>query len=153
MPTQPPAGSVIEFDPTVFATPQTITLTSTLELCNTATGRGNRRPRRASLTMTGNHATAGTFAGRHLAIDHASVKRSVSRSRATFTSRAPHGGGIVQRRHADGHQLHHRQQLGRHSAAGGGIDNGGTLTVTNSTIDGNSAHVAATAAASTTLAR
>ena len=80
-----------------------------------------------------------------------------------------------QRGHADGHQLHHRRQ--RRHGDGGGIENErGTLTVTNSTIDNNSAHrdgggifnsgtltvtnstipttpVAATAAASPTMAR
>ena len=40
--------------------------------------------------------------------------------------------------HADGHQLHHRQQLGD-PRYGGGIDNQGTLTVTNTTIADNSA--------------
>ena len=37
--------------------------------------------------------------------------------------------------HVDGHQLHHRRQLGYYSG-GGGIENTGTLTVTNSTITG-----------------
>ncbi len=53
------------------------------------------------------------------------------------------GGGIEQRfrRHADGEQLHLLRQLdGNNKGSGGGIENqsGGTLTVSDSTISGNS---------------
>ena len=48
------------------------------------------------------------------------------------------GGGIFNGGTCHGHRLHHRQQLGR-ALTCGGIDNVGTLTVTNSTIADNRA--------------
>ena len=115
-----PDGSLIQFDPTVFATPQTITLSSslgTLALTETAGPEAIDGPT-AGVTVSGGKAV-GVFSG----------------SSATNVT---------------GHALgpdHHR---GLGQCYGGGLDNSGTLTLTDCTVSGNSADAAA--AGSTTTA-
>ena len=124
-----PAGSVIQFDPTAFATAQTITLPSTLELSEANGPEEIDGPGANLLTLSGNH--VGAF----------EVDSGVTASIVGLTisgSSTGYGGGIenagtltvsdstISDNNADGD--------------GGGIQNesGGTLTITNSTITGNS---------------
>ncbi len=98
------AGSVIGFDPTVFSTPQTITLSSTLTLSETAGPEVISGPGANLLTVSGNH-SVGVFL----------VNGGVN---ATIV----------------GMTISH----GAPNSNGGGIDNEGTLTVSNSAIADNS---------------
>ena len=148
------AGSEIEFDPTVFssATPQTIKLSSTLELSPPSGPEVIEGPGASIVTVSGNGGVGvdrGVLGrqrrdGQPLRLDH-------------LARRHRHR----QRGHVDGHQLHHRQQPGwRHRQhghddvtnstiddnggavsgfLGGGIDNTGTMTVSDCTLSGNSA--------------
>jgi len=96
-------GSVMSFDPTVFATPQTITLSSTLVLSESAGPEVIDGPS-AGVVISGNNAV-GVF----------QVDGGVT---ATLSGLTISGGSATN---------------------GGGIDNCGTLTVTDSTIAGNGA--------------
>ena len=49
------------------------------------------------------------------------------------------GGGMSQRRHDDADQLHRQRQHVTGSRLGGGMYNGGTTTLTNCTVSGNTA--------------
>ena len=102
-----PAGSQIRFDPTVFASPQTITVASTLELSETAGPEVIEGPGAKLVTVSGNNAV------RVFEVD--------SGVTAAISGLIILGGSI-----SDG--------------SGGGIDNSGTLSITNSTFSGNSAH-------------
>ncbi len=95
------AGSVIEFDPTVFAASQTITLASTLALSESAGPEVIEGPS-AGVVINGD-GTVGVF----------QVGGDVT---ATFAGLTISGGSATY---------------------GGGIDNSGTLTVTDSTITNN----------------
>jgi len=102
------AGSEIQFDPTVFtaATPRTITLSSTLELKETAGPEVIDGPGATVVTISGNNAVE--------VFDDPQADVTATLSELTIT------GGMT-------------------NATGGGINNDGTLTVTNSTIEKNSA--------------
>ncbi len=122
------AGSEIEFDPTVFATPQTIKLTSTLELNEPAGPELIDGPGASLVTVSGNNAVE--------------VFQVASGATATLTGltisdgRAGFGGGIGNR----GTLTVTDCTLSDNQAtSGGGIDNSGTLTVTGGTIENNSA--------------
>ena len=99
------AGSQIQFDPTVFGTPQTITLSSTLKLSETAGPEVIDGPGASVVTVSGNNA-----------VEVFSVSHGVTAGLVGLTIS---GGAIV--------------------GSGGGILNYGTLTVSDSTITGNSA--------------
>jgi hypothetical protein len=98
-----PAGTVIDFDPTVFATPQTITLSCTLELSESAGPEAIDGPS-AGVVINGNNA-----------VEVVQVDGGVTGILASLTI------------------------SGGSAANGGGIDNAGTLTITGSTIEDNSA--------------
>ncbi len=101
-------GSVIQFDPTVFGTPQTITLSSTLSLSETAGPEEIDGPGASLVTISGNNAV-GVFSvfGPTPGLPGATA----SISGLTIAS------GMTE--------------------YGGGIDNNGTLTLTDCTISGN----------------
>ena len=122
-----------------FAVTGTITLNSALpDLSNTTGVTDIEGPGASSLTVARSSAS-GTPDFSVFTVD-ANVKAKLAGLTITgglFGERRRHR----QRGHADGHQLHHRQQLGlqqRIRHGGGGIYNVDTLTVTNSTIDNNS---------------
>jgi len=105
-----PTGSVIVFDPTVFnpAAPQTITLTSTLDLSEQPWPEVIQGPGANALTISGNNAVQ---------VLHAEAGTTATVSGLTLTG----GNGA-----RDG-------QFNQ----GGGIENDGTLTVTGCTITKN----------------
>ena len=123
------AGSVIEFDPTVFGTPQTITLSSTLTLSETAGPEVISGPGASLVTVSGNNAV-GVF----------SIASGVTATLTGLTisnGSASYGGGIDNA----GTLTVISSTIDNNSAidGGGGIDNAGTLTVTDCTIADNAA--------------
>jgi parallel beta-helix repeat protein len=103
-----PGDITIDFDPTVFATPQTITLTGTqLELTHT-TGTETITGPAVGVTVSGNNAS------RVFGI------QAVSASMSGLTISGGHVTGPI-------------------DVGGGGILTGGTLTLTNCTVSGNTA--------------
>ena len=103
-----PAGSEIEFDPTVFGSPQTITLASTLVLSETAGPEVIDGPGASLVTVSGNNAVE-VFSVGERRDGHPRRPHHLGRLDATATVAA----ASTTTGHADGHQLHHRQQLGR----------------------------------------
>ena len=142
-------GSVIEFDPTVFGSPQTITLSSTLVLSETAGPEVIDGPGASLVTVSGNNAV-GVF----------SVVNGVTATLTGLTisggSTAGNGGGID-----NGGTLTvtgctiDNNAIVTFFGGGGGIYNAGTLTVQQVHYRYNSSapSLAMAAAASTTLAR
>jgi len=123
------AGSVIEFDPTVFATSQIITLTSTLVLSGSAGPEVIQGPGANLLTIGGNSAVE------VLQVD-SNVVASLSGLTLTAGS-ATNGGGIN-----NAGSLAVTDTAIENSFAsndGGGIENSGTLTITDSTVANNTA--------------
>ena len=133
-----PAGSIIEFDPNVFATPQTITLSSTLALSESAGPEVIDGPS-AGVVISGNNAVevfqvnggvTGTLAdltisggisqtnGGGIFVDYDSTL-TVSDSTITDCAISANAAAL--------------------GYAGGGIFNNGALTVSGSTIEDNSA--------------
>ena len=102
------AGSEIEFDPTVFkaTTPQTITLSSTLELKETAGPEVIDGPGASVVTISGNNAVE--------VFDDPQANVTATLMGLTIS------GGMT-------------------NQTGGGINNDGTLTVTDCTVENNSA--------------
>ena len=126
------AGSVIEFDPTVFksATPQTIKLSSTLELTETAGPEMIDGPGASVVTISGNNAV-GVF----------DVLGDVTATLSGLTISGgmnnQSGGGIY-----NGGMLTVTNCIFTNNTSGsegGAIANPGTLTLTNSTIANNTA--------------
>ncbi len=120
------AGSEIQFDPTVFASPQTITLSSTLELSETAGPEVIDGPGANLVTVSGN----GT-------IQDFIVDSGVT---ATFSGLTI-SGGVADNGGAIGNSgtttVTDSTIAGCQSYnTGGAISNGGTMTVTDSTIAG-----------------
>ncbi len=128
-----PAGSEIQFDPTVFASPQTITLSSTLVLSETAGPEVIDGPGANLVTVSGNNAVQ--------VFDVASgVTTSFTGLTISGGSTVGDGGGID----SNGATTVTNCTIDDNSATGpvsdgGGIYNAGTMTVTNSTIDNNCA--------------
>ncbi len=122
-----PAGSLIEFDPTVFAAPQTITLAGTLELTEAAGPEVINGPGASLVTVSGNNAVEVFNVGSGVTATLSSL--TVSGGSAT------NGGGIDNL----GTLMLSDNVINNCYASndGGGIDNTGTMTVTNSTISSN----------------
>jgi len=122
------AGSEIEFDPTVFATQQTITLGSTLVLSETAGPEVIDGPGSSLATVSGNNAVKVFY-----------VASGVTASLSGLTisgGSAQDGGGIE---NDSGTMTVTNSTFDSNSGGrGGGIFNMGTMTVTNSTFDNNS---------------
>ena len=126
-------GHTIIFDPTVFASAQTITLTGRqLELSNTS----------GTETITG-PAAGVTVSGGGLSRVF-QVDPGVTASISGLTISGGNAGisgqrwRLAQLRHVGVDQLHRQRQL-RQLDGGGLFDSGGTTTLTNCTVSGNSA--------------
>ncbi len=132
-----PDGSLIEFDPTVFGTPQTITLSSTLTLSETAGPEVISGPGANLLTVSGNN-SVGVFSV------SGGVTATIS-GQTISNGSALNGGGIFN----SGTLTVSGSAIADDSAyyyglvGGGGIYNDGTLTVSNSTLTQDSCNVAA----------
>jgi hypothetical protein len=124
------AGSVIQFDPTVFSTaaPQTITLSSTLELNEPSGPEMMDGPGTAALTVSGNKAV-GAF------LVDSGAMATISGLTISGGS-ADHGGAIDIE---SGGSLSVTDTIAENSASreGGGIYNSGALAVSNSTVESN----------------
>ncbi len=125
-------ASEIEFDPTVFsaATPATITLTSTLELCETAFPEviDATTPGVGTVTVDGMNSFGVIVVGSSTTADLEGL--SVSDGSATY------GGGIDN----EGTLTLTDVTLSSNTATeGGAIYNGGRLTITGGTVSGNTA--------------
>jgi hypothetical protein len=121
-------GSLIQFDPTVFGTPQTITLSNTLTLSETAGPEVINGPGASLVTVSGNNA-----------VEVFSVDSGVTAALTGLTvsggSTGGDGGGIGN----NGTTTISYCTVDYNSGAcGGGIHNAGTLTITYSTIAHNS---------------
>ena len=126
-------ANTITFDSTVFNTPQTITLGGTqLELSDT-TGTETITGPAAGVTVSGGGAS------RVFQVD-AGVTASISGLTITGGNDHRQRRRPGQRRHDHADQLHRQRQLRRRLLGGGGLYNGGTLTLTNCTVSGNSAN-------------
>ena len=121
-------ASTITFDPTAFATPQTITLTSgQLDLSNTHGTETITGPA-AGVTVSGNHAS------RVFQVDEG-VTASISGLTITG-GHANNGGGLYNN---GGTITLTECSVNGNSAVynGGGLENSGTITLTNCTVSGN----------------
>ncbi len=122
-------ASEIQFDPTKFATAQTITLTGgQLELSDTAVKVSIVGPA-AGVTINGNKSS------RVLLVDP-SVTASISGLTITGGNSAANGGGVYNQ---GALTLTDCTVSGNSAAQGGGIEDNGGVTLTDCTISGNSA--------------
>jgi predicted outer membrane repeat protein len=158
-----PAGSEIEFDPSVFSTPQTITLGATLVLSETTGPEVIDGPGAGLVMVSGNHTTeVFNIAGDNVVsmtglsiIDGNGTygggvfnEGTLTITNTTFTGNSAPYGGAVYTRALVGHPLDGLLTLTGDTFSGnsataesGAIDNwaGGSVTVTDDTFTGNSA--------------
>ena len=129
--TSNPDGSLIQFDPTVFSTPQTITLGSGLTLSNTVDQTTITGPA-AALTVSG----GGPSSSFNVFTVNSGVTASIS-GLTISNGNTSDGGGV----HNAGNLTLTNDTLSGNSASdvGGGVFNDGTATLTNDTLSGNSA--------------
>ena len=129
--TSNPDGSLIQFDSTVFSTPQTITLGSGLVLTNTIAQTTITGPS-ASLTVSGGGPSS------NFSVFTVNSSVTVSISGLTIANGNATGGGGIEN---DGTAMLTRVNITGNSAEfGGGVQIfGGTATLTNVNITGNSA--------------
>ncbi len=131
---------IINFDPVVFATPQTIALAGSLNLANTTPGEWIiiNGPA-ASLTIQGGGGGS-DFSVLTVAADTTATLENLTISNGFVMSLGPNGSGI----HNDGTLTVSNSTLSNNSSGywrvGGGIYNTGTLTVSNSTLSGNAGY-------------
>ncbi|HEV8065875.1 MAG TPA: right-handed parallel beta-helix repeat-containing protein, partial [Acidimicrobiales bacterium] len=129
-------AETINFDPTVFATPQTITLNGTqLELSDT-TGTETVTGPAAGVTVSGNNAS------RVFQVDPG-VTASISGLTISAGQTDSAGAGMFNSGNTtliDCTISGNTAGTGSGTAQGGGIDNNGTLSLTSSTISGNRAY-------------
>jgi hypothetical protein len=124
-----PCGSIVDFDPTVFATPQTITLSSTLMLSESAGPEVIQGPGASLLTISGNNSVE---------VFQVDSGTTASLSALTVTAgSATNGGGI----NNAGSLTVTDSTVANNNASGngGGITNAGSLTVADSTVANNNA--------------
>src|SRR5262249_25083703 len=124
-------ADTITFDPTVFSTPQTITLTiGTLTLTDTATTTITG-PGAGLLTVSGNHASR---------VFQINAGASAALSGLTMPAgSAPPGGGLSSAAAATLTDCTPSGNSASGRGGGGGLYNSGQATLTNCTISGNSA--------------
>jgi hypothetical protein len=132
--TSNPDGSDIQFDPTVFSVPQTITLGSGLDLSNTTAQTTITGPGASSLTVSGGGPTS------NFSVFTVNYRVNMDMSGFTIANGFTTGdGGGVQN---NGTLILADIVLLGNSASGqysgGGIENSGAATLTNVTITGNS---------------
>ncbi len=128
------AGSEIELDATVFASPQTITLTSTLELSETAGPEVIVGPGAGLVTISGNNAV-------EVFLVDAGVTSTLSDLTISGGMTNQSGGGIS---NAGTLSVTDCTISGNSTTTGGGgggagVYNSGTMTITGSTVSGNTA--------------
>jgi hypothetical protein len=129
-----PAGSEIEFDPTVFATPQTITLTNTLEVYNPNVPEVIDGPGASLASFSGNHAVVVfTVGGDAVTIAGLTIEDGSNPGLDAI------GGGIVSGGTLTVNDCTITNNLT--GDFGGGIGNDGTLSVNDCTFSQNSARV------------
>jgi len=139
-----PLGSVIQFDPTVFASPQTITLNSALPDLSNTTGLMDIEGPGASSLIVARSGAAGTPDFGILTVDAFVQARLVG---LTITGGlASSGSGINNAGTLTVTNSTVESNVATYGSSipigfGGGIYNGGTLTVTNTTVDNNSAPI------------
>ena len=148
-------ANTITFDATVFATPQTIILGGTQLALSNTTGTETITGPAAGVTVSGNHAS-------RVFQVNASVTASISGLTISGGTVTGSGGGRVQQGHGHAHQRHPQRQHRQHQ--GGGLASistatltrlhrqrqhrrgqrwwhrwsyGGTMTLTNCTLSGN----------------
>ena len=124
-----PGAHTVSFDPTVFATPQTITLTAgALELTNTS----------GLITINGPAAGVTISGGELSRVFQVVPGASATISGVTITggSTTGNGGGLYNQGTLN---LTNCTVSGNSAGSGSGLFNAGTTTLTNSTISGNSA--------------
>jgi hypothetical protein len=128
-----PDGSLIQFDPTFFSTPRTITLSSTLDLTETAGPEVISGPGPDLLTISGN-GDVGVFSvasGVTATLDGLTI----ARGSATLAAGIFNDGGTL--------TISDSTLVNNSAALAGGIFNdGGTLTISDSTLANNSAALA-----------
>ena len=124
------AGSIIDFDPTVFATPQTIALSSTLVLSESAGPEVIQGPGASLVTISGNNAVGVIQVDSGATASLAGLTISGAR-RATAADRQRRTLSITD------------STIAKNGAnnRGGGIENRGFLTTTGTTITGNTANI------------
>ena len=124
------AGSLIEFDSTVFSSAKTITLTSTLDLSEADGPVSILGPGSGYVTVSGNNAFGVVSIASH-------VTATIDGLTISDGSSSASGGGIMN----SGALTLTGTTISSNSAidTGGGIFNSGTLTLTNTTISSNSA--------------
>ncbi len=130
--TSNPAGSLIQFDPTVFSTPQTITLGSGLVLSNTADQTTITGPS-AALTVSGGGPSSNFSV---FTVSYSTVNISGLTITNGYTS-SNGGGGVYNL----GNLALTNVTVAGNSAfyyGGGGVYNFGTAVLTNVTLSGNS---------------
>ena len=133
-----PAGAIVQFDSKVFSTPQTISLSSTLELTNIVVPEKIDATNVSPVTISGNKAV------RVLQVD-SSVTATLAGLTISDGSYDYGGAGILNLQ--GGTLIVTRCTLSRNQAdggiykasSGGGIYNQGTLIVSGTTLSGNSA--------------
>ena len=126
-----PYGSLIQFDPTVFASPQTITLNGTLVLSETAGPEVINGPGASIATVSGGGSVE-VFSG------GTGVTASLSGLTVSDGS-ATNGGGIVNAGMLTitDCAIDNNSALTLNSNGAGAIDNVGSMTITDSSIDNN----------------
>lgn len=138
-----PAGSLIKFDPAVFASPQTIILSQTLELSGTAGPETILGPGAGLLTISGNDVV------RVFQVD---VGAAVSMSGLTITDGVSFNGGAINNAEVlvlsscgiVGNRAFERDlgpaPVSSSPGLGGGVYNSGSMSIANSTISENEAY-------------
>jgi hypothetical protein len=149
------AGSEIQFDPTVFGSPQTITLSSTLALTETAGPEVINGPGANLVTVSGNYSVGvlsvssgvtATLSG--LTISNGSAGGAGIDNSGTLTVTGStiddnhsgfygNGGGIYNAGRMTLADSTVASNFVAPYGAGGGLYNAGTMTITNSTVAGN----------------
>ena len=129
-----PAGSLIQFDPSVFRTPQIISLQSTLVLSETTGSEVIEGPGASLVTISGNNAVQVLQVASNVTATLAGV--TISGGSATSD-----GGGINNKGTltVTGSVINNNSVSG--FTAGGGIANLGTMMVSNTTISNNSGNL------------
>ena len=127
-----PAGSLIQFDPNVFDSPQTITLTTTLTLSESSGAEMIEGPVGSPVTLSGNHSVGVVLIDKNVTatLTNLTVTQGYSTSGGggianmgtltmagdTITSNSAigysGGGGGAEFRHDDDQRQHHFQQRG-----------------------------------------
>ncbi len=130
--TSNPDGSLIQFDPSVFSVPQTITLGSGLVLSNTADQTTITGPA-AALTVSG----GGPSSDFRVFVVNSGVTASMSGLTITDGNTIGWGGGMFN----DGTATLTNSTISGNSASvGGGLYNAGTATLTNVALSDNSSN-------------